>query len=96
MFTNRVLSPQPAQSESSGVEGKEASGESMLRPIQKTPAPLIGPVHEGQGRKPLFGKSGRRESGSARLVEEIIKMNGLLEMIVNNQKAMQVCVWKRV
>ncbi|CBK24273.2 uncharacterized protein [Blastocystis hominis] len=89
MFTNAVLSPQPAQAEAAGNAGKGGNGESMMQPLQKTPAPLIGPGKEGQARKPLFGKSGRRESGTARLVEEISRMNGLLELIAKNQAAMQ-------
>lgn len=89
MFTNAVLSPQPAQAESAAQGERE---EAMLQPLQKTPAPLIGPGKEGAARKPLFGKNGRRESGTARLVEEISKMNGLLEVIVKNQTAMQVGV----
>ena len=89
MFTNAVLSPQPAQAESEAQGGKGGKEEAM-RPLQKTPASLIGPGKEGAARKPLFGKNGRRESGTARLVEEIGKMNGLLEMIAKNQAAMQV------
>lgn len=90
MFTNAVLSPQSAQAAPPKQAEKEASAESALRPLQKTPAPLIGPGKEGQARKPLFGKPARREGGSARLVEEISKMNGLLDMIAKNQRAMQV------
>ena len=92
MFTNAVLSPQPAQAESAVQGGKGGDGDAAMRPLQKTPAPLIGPGKEGAARKPLFGKNGRRESGTAKLVEEISKMNGLLEMIAKNQTAMQVGV----
>lgn len=90
MFTNAVLSPQPAQAESAVQGEKGGEEDAAMRPLQKTPAPLIGPGKEGAARKPLFGKNGRRESGTARLVEEISKMNGLLEMIAKNQAAMQV------
>ena len=62
-------------------------------PPKEDGASSIGRVEEPSGvRKPLFSKPTRKDgSGVSKLLKEMEKMNSTMELILNTQKAMQVC-----
>lgn len=62
-------------------------------PPKEDGASSMGRVEETSGmRKPLFSKPTRKDgSGVSKLLKEMEKMNSTMELILNNQKAMQVC-----
>ena len=63
----------------------------MFRPKEIGPSASEDPSGKKERRKPLFTKTHRMASdGGARLMEELKRMNALLEAIQSNQQRIEV------